>query len=751
MLTKGAGIAKIVDESPVRHGLSHEFITMACMSNRFRIPREIIKMLSRETRRQKHDHLSQVTEQKVPVCVKRWSAHCLLNFGKNKIVRRHGIEHQEVLQAIGMGEWLDKDVESVDKSEFIQALGHQYSLLQAECHSHSNHYLKSNLKKVARLLGLNTVEVSVLEFAIYLNSESILQSATEVIGELNALRMFGVLSGMLDIQEVSIREALSFEGRLARSGLLEIDFNGRNLLQGKLDLLSAEFSERMLSGETELYDLIRTIVMRSKPAKLTMADYQHVQEPLSLLFPYLQVALKNKRRGVNILIHGKPGTGKTELVRLIAKKLRAPLYEVAFEGERGEPVLGHTRLKACSVAQHFFAKVRSLIIFDEVEDIFNDGTMASKSTAQIRKAWLNRNLEENAVPTFWVSNCIDAMDPAFIRRFDMVFEVPNPPLEQRQKMIRRTDSGLLTDDAIQRIAEHEEVSPAVIHRATSLVRAIETDLPADKREASLEFLISSTLKAQGFKKIKPAKSKSEQLKQTLFDRVYSTSYINSDTDITTLAEGLGHNPEARICFYGPPGTGKTEFARWLAKQLDKKIHVQRCSDLLSKWLGETEENMARAFAKAEKDKAILLIDEVDSFLQDRRKAERSWETTQVNEMLTQMEQFNGIFIASTNLVDNLDQAALRRFDLKVKFNYLSSDQTITILENFARALELPLRDNHWQYLVHGITNLAPGDLAAIVRQHRFKPFKDADGFVQAVVRECQLKEGGVKRGIGFLG
>lgn len=84
--------------------------------------------------------------------------------------------------------------------------------------------------------------------------------------------------------------------------------------------------------------------------------------------------------------------------------------------------------------------------------------------------------------------------------------------------------------------------------------------------------------------------------------------------------------------------------------------IKRASDLMSMWVGENEQNIALAFKEAEQDGALLLIDEVDSFLQDRRGAKNSWEVTLVNEMLTQMEAFSGVFIASTNLMDGLDQA-----------------------------------------------------------------------------------------------
>jgi len=77
---------------------------------------------------------------------------------------------------------------------------------------------------------------------------------------------------------------------------------------------------------------------------------------------------------------------------------------------------------------------------------------------------------------------------------------------------------------------------------------------------------------------------------------------------------------------------------------------------------------------AEREKAILFLDEADSFLRNREFANRSWEVTQVNEMLVQMENFNGIFIAATNLITNFDMAAFRRFDMKIRFAAMNAEQ-----------------------------------------------------------------------------
>lgn len=107
------------------------------------------------------------------------------------------------------------------------------------------------------------------------------------------------------------------------------------------------------------------------------------------------------------------------------KIARRPRRSLARHPER--------RLRAYRAAQSFFGRRRALILFDEVEDVFDDGDslFGRKSTAQRRKAWVNRALEQNAVPALWLSNSISGIDPAIMRRFDMVIEVPVPPREQR--------------------------------------------------------------------------------------------------------------------------------------------------------------------------------------------------------------------------------------------------------------------------------------------------------------------------------
>ena len=140
---------------------------------------------------------------------------------------------------------------------------------------------------------------------------------------------------------------------------------------------------------------------------------------------------------------------------------------------------------------------------------------------------------------------------------------------------------------------------------------------------------------------------------------------------------------------------------------------------------------------------------MDSFLQDRRGAQHSWKVTQVNEMLTQMEGFAGVFIASTNLMGGLDPAALRRFDLKVRLDYLRQDQAWALLLRHCAQLGLPAPGATEQARLAHLRQLTPGDFAAVLRQQRFRPLTRAQALVDALEAECALKPGD-HRAIGFV-
>jgi hypothetical protein len=282
----------------------------------------------------------------------------------------------------------------------------------------------------------------------------------------------------------------------------------------------------------------------------------------------------------------------------------------------------------------------------------------------------------------------------------------------------------------------------VVSRVASVVRRIQDRLEPAGRAHAVEWLIDQSLAAQGHAPLRLGDA-------SRLPAAYDAGLLNADTDMAALAEGLKASRTGRLCLYVPPGTGKSAYGRWLAERLVMPLLLVRASDLMSKWVGESEKNIAAAFRQAERENALLLIDEVDSFLQDRAHARQPWEITMVNEMLTRMEAFAGVFIASTNLMDALDPAALRRFDLKVRFGYLLPAQAEALLTRYCQALALAEPAAAERQAVRQLRSLTPGDFAAVARQHRFRPFASAAGLVPALKAEGALRQRSAPA-IGFL-
>ena len=235
---------------------------------------------------------------------------------------------------------------------------------------------------------------------------------------------------------------------------------------------------------------------------------------------------------------------------------------------------------------------------------------------------------------------------------------------------------------------------------------------------------------------------------------YDLSMLNVETryEIPRIVDALKARGHGNLCFYGAPGTGKTALGEHIATALERPLIVKQASDLMSKFVGETEQQMAAMFREAEAEKAVLLLDEADSFLQDRRGAQRTYEVTEVNEMLQGMERYNGIFICTTNLLDRLDQAALRRFTFKIKFKPLTKEQRekMFVVEALGGKEELMTSDMRHKLAL--LEQLCPGDFAAVKRQGvilatELEPMEfleqlDAEHRIKPEVRE--------NRGMGFL-
>lgn len=611
--------------------------------------------------------------------------------------------------------------------------------------------LTRNIRRMGVVLGLSTIECRILRLAVITTRVPQFKDLFRLtlVEPADILRAVNHATG---INLSLVQNALSQNHILRRSGFLEDDARLHGMISNPIEVDGAIYNA-LLSSRLDNETILRKLIRKAQPATVALPDFGHIDQ-IPILQRYLEEAVRRRRRGVNVLLYGAAGTGKTECARALAPAIDAQLYEVPNQNGEGEAISGKRRFNAYSICQSLLKQRRGqMLLFDEVEDVFGTVDFVPHREFMhrngfgdpeiLRKSWVNEILETNPVPAIWICNSIGGIDPAFLRRFDLVVEFRVPGREVRRRVIDRYfKRGEISENCATRPASIEYLPPAQVERAARVARSLRTR-DASKRDSEVERVLRGSLKALGHDRTLPAPT---------LPAYYQPEFLNTDRDLAAITRGLHSRADARLCLFGPPGTGKTAFAHHLGVVLDRPVLVRRASDLLDMYVGQTEAKIREAFEQARDDKAILVIDEADSFLRDRSTAQRSWEVTQVNELLTQMEAFDGIFVASTNLIDTLDAASLRRFDFKVKFDYLTRDQRRAMLRRVAvdASDDQPTTSSALAQ-IDRLDQLTPGDFANVLRQLQVtRETATAARIVELLTAEAAMKPDGRRAKIGFV-
>ena len=663
-----------------------------------------------------------------------------LNGAKEFLDSNNCFKKDSIAYFLEVGKYVDMESDDFKRSEVFAILKHNYRKLEKRKRFTSSKILTKNIKQISKLMTLNHEEEQLLEFFILINQYDILDDTADLLGNnINSTQAKKAISTILDIPLKSVNNAFESSSKLSKSSIVMINKNSTHTLSYKVKIINDIFADDMLNLDEDISEIIKGAVRPCNESSLNIKDYEHISKDIDIVMPYLKNAVETKKEGVNILFYGLPGTGKTELAKTISQALKTKLFEISYANDDDESIDGSDRLKAFKIAQALLSNQNILLMYDEAEDILDSSDNPLAPKRQENKAWLNRILETNAIPTIWITNNIYSIDNAMVRRFDFSVEIPIPNKAKRAEIIKNYSNNLLDEQSIKVLAENENIAPALITRTTKVVSSIDTE---DKSKAFTQVL-NNTLKAQGYKEI-------EEKIVTLLPNVYDPKFINTTTNLEVLTQGIKEHQNARLCLYGAAGTGKSAFGRYIAQTLNKPLLLKKGSDLISMYIGGTEKNIAAAFDEAKEEKAVLVFDEVDSFLADRTQAHLSWEVTQVNEMLVQMENFEGIFIATTNLMDNLDRASLRRFDLKLEFDFLKAEQSWNMFLSYCKDLKLAKPSLSFKRGVESLRYLTPGDFAAVTRQNRFRPITDVKDFIQRLEDEIAIKNVSTGNVMGFL-
>jgi transitional endoplasmic reticulum ATPase len=606
---------------------------------------------------------------------------------------------------------------------------------------------EANVARVATLLELSDVEGLLLALAVLSSVEPALEECMRALDDigLSGLRGLCELAAvMLDRPSGAVSKSLARERMLARSGLVRVEYSiTRDDVSLQMDAAVLDALVRPARGQEEL---LGRLLCPAPAAAIDLDQYPHLTADLEMTVPYLRDAVHGGRAGVNVLLWGPPGTGKTELSRALPARVGGSGYEVADVELDGNPAGRHGRLARYLLCQELLRRGgRSLVLFDEIEDVFLDPLHSLRDAGGGReKALINRLLEENPIPTVWIANEISHMDPAVIRRFDLVIHVRRPPRAVRRSMLGYYLGDLpVRQDWLDRIASDERLAPADVSRAARVV-ASAADRGSDGVEAAFERVVEGSLRARGFKPRPMAAGETAD---------YDLSLLNSPIDVSGVVAAIAREGRGTLCLYGPPGTGKTCLAHHLARALDRPLLLRRASDLLGPYVGQTEAAIASMFEQAQEDDAVLLLDEADGFLRDRRGAQQSWEVTQVNELLVGIERFGGVFVAATNLIDGLDPAVFRRFALKVRFDPLTAEQRQRLFRRLCEDVGVAGSQAETlsaRAVVARLDGLTPGDFAAARARSVLAPPGSVELLATGLGEDLALRAP-VARAVGFRG
>ncbi|MBQ7190249.1 MAG: ATP-binding protein [Kiritimatiellae bacterium] len=423
---------------------------------------------------------------------------------------------------------------------------------------------------------------------------------------------------------------------------------------------------------------------------------------------------------LNILLYGVPGTGKTSFAHALVEKVRRQSFDLLLGEGDGTNFSAATRLAGIQIFNEHNCGTDAVLIIDEADELLRTKATLTYMRGS-EKGVINSILDSMKLPAIWISNTDPGeMDPSVRRRFDYSICFRALSGEQRchiweNNIEKFKMTGMISDSTLKQLAMRYDTSAGGISLVLENVNRLQ---PSPKRVGTLiETFMKSHCELMGRSVQNGSLSPSSDYSldglsikgDVGLDRILGAiRRFQSENDNPLLSQSTDR-PRMNILLWGPPGTGKTEYVKYLGAMLQTQVVVKMGSDLLDQYVGGTEDRIRDAFADAKASKAILFLDELDGMVQNRGNARHSWEVSQVNELLYQMENFSGVMIGATNFFTSLDPAILRRFTFKLEFSYLDSQGKRIFFERF---FQTPLTAEE-QARLDAIPDISPGDFRTV--------------------------------------
>jgi SpoVK/Ycf46/Vps4 family AAA+-type ATPase len=576
-----------------------------------------------------------------------------------------------------------------------------------------------NIEILARSLGLSSVEQAFLALACALELSSISTSLFRYPST-GSERVQALQHALCNASAHDIHSLMTGNGPLARSGLLKHGLSIQHDIEDGL-VLSRKGSALLTLEISKPEDMAAAILKPLAKSKAPMTlEWPHLQDKTELIERLLVNALKQEASGLNILLYGGPGTGKSEFAQHLIRKLGLKGYQVEDRSEDHSPASRSERLASLVLTQIFAPAKESVIVLDEAEDIFqtdyNHPLNMLSAKSEPSKSWMNALLEGTRVPVIWISNRIGHIDPAYLRRFSYCLEFTATPRGVRRNIARAYLEPVgCTSAAIDVLANSEHVSPALLSTAAQVISL--SGEQGHRADQVARNVLGDHLKAMGHEL--PAHVPARAIR-------FDLAYLNVKGNVTPTAvlTALQRTGQGTMLLGGPPGTGKTQLAAEIAQRLGRELVYKTAADINSMWYGESERNVAKMFTDCDATNEVLFLDEADTLLGARESAGQRADKAVTAEFLRRVEAFEGIFVCATNHSAEFDSAMMRRFMFRLNFLPLNLDQRLRLFQECALSGDSSSRTTMPELQPSSLTRLArldqltPGDFANVVKRVR---------------------------------
>lgn len=553
---------------------------------------------------------------------------------------------------------------------------------------------------------------------------------------------------LLDFTDPDLVCALLFSSRVERLQARDYFLRDGRLISNKLITLvhpKEVSSEQLLSDEVRLPTRVVNFLLGKDTLDKSIADlaelvtptvtYDGVVLPAEVLEDVRQIvghhvlAEGARRRpaspstgegGFVLQFGGPPGTGKSLLAHAIAEHVGRKLLHVDCS-----KLTGADPATFRSVIEELFFEAgvhAAVLCLDHCEAIFGERSGKLSTIYQQFAAF------EGLI--ILVTNDPKALDFSLERwvAFSIRFEVPQADLRERiWRQHLPKDAPLAADVDVQDLASLFDISGGHIRNAVQLALKRSLALPPAERRidhAALMQAAHAQLRADlddysqksriglTFENLVLPDDEMTQVKQVL-DACHNRTFVMNKWGFgKRLVTGKG----IVMLFTGEPGTGKTLCAEILAADLGLSLYQVSIPKIMSKYIGDTEKNIAKIFSAARANHSMLLFDEADALFTKRVKVERSvdrFSNMEVNLLLQEIERFEGVVILTTNLERELDKAFQRRINFKIRFPFPDEKQRQRIWETLVPP-ECPLGDDVDFELLAKAFELAGGHIKNVV-------------------------------------